>query len=168
MLGAGQARNILLWHVHGSWTQAFVAGRHRYLIPVVADRGHDGIGLAGRAWPNAREVALEDLGCHDVDLVVLQRPEEAALFARWAGRPAVARGPDARTSPRPGGGTRSPAGGCTCTPPAGLRWAFRSSRRCSSACRWWPSAPRWPPSWCRARPASSAPTSPRWAADCAT
>src|SRR5947209_11675504 len=90
MLGSGQARNVLLWHVHGSWTQALVAGRHRYLIPVAADRGHDGIGLAGRAWPNAREVALEDLGRHDIDLVVLQRPEEAALFARWAGRQAGA------------------------------------------------------------------------------
>jgi hypothetical protein len=86
MLSAGPAKNVLLWHVHGSWTQAFVAGRHTYLIPVAGDRGADGIGLAGRNWPSAREVALEDLGRHDIDLVVLQRPDDAALLARWAGR----------------------------------------------------------------------------------
>lgn len=77
---------MLVWHVHGSWTQAFVAGRHRYLVPVAADRGDGGIGLAGRSWPNAREIALEDLGRADIDLVVLQRPHEAALVDRWAGR----------------------------------------------------------------------------------
>ena len=26
--------NILLWHVHGSWTTSFVQGKHRYLVPV--------------------------------------------------------------------------------------------------------------------------------------
>ena len=31
--------NILLWHVHGSWTTSFVQGKHRYLIPVNAERG---------------------------------------------------------------------------------------------------------------------------------
>lgn len=86
MLSSGPAKNVLLWHVHGSWTQAFVAGRHRYLIPVAPDRGHDGIGLAGRSWPGAREIALEELGRQDIDLVVLQRPDDAALLARWAGR----------------------------------------------------------------------------------
>lgn len=79
-------RNVLLWHVHGSWTQAFVAGRHRYVIPRAADGRADGIGLAGRSWPNAREVPLEELAEHDIDLVVLQRPQEAALLAHWAGR----------------------------------------------------------------------------------
>lgn len=86
MPDSGSAKNVLVWHVHGSWTQAFVAGRHRYLIPVAADRDADGIGLAGRSWPNAQEVALEELGQHDIDLVVLQRPHEAALLARWARR----------------------------------------------------------------------------------
>jgi Glycosyl transferases group 1 len=86
MVHPGRAKNVLVWHVHGSWTQAFVAGRHRYLIPVAPDRGEGGIGLAGRSWPNAREVALEDLEREDIDLVVLQRPHEAALVARWAGR----------------------------------------------------------------------------------
>lgn len=66
--------------------QAFVAGGHRYLIPVAADRGADGIGLAGRSWPNAREIALEDLAHEDIDLVVLQRPQDLELVARWTGR----------------------------------------------------------------------------------
>jgi glycosyl transferase family 1 len=88
MLRLGSAKNVLVWHVHGSWTQAFVAGRHRYLIPVAPDRGADGIGLAGRTWPNAREIALDELGHQDIDLVVLQRPHDAALLARWAGRTA--------------------------------------------------------------------------------
>ncbi len=26
---------ILLWHVHGAWTTAFVHGRHDYVVPVV-------------------------------------------------------------------------------------------------------------------------------------
>lgn len=79
-------RNILVWHVHGSWTQALVAGQHRYLIPATADSGTKGIGLAGRSWPNAREVALEDLAEQDIDLVVLQDPHEATLLAQWAHR----------------------------------------------------------------------------------
>ncbi|ORW91567.1 glycosyl transferase [Mycobacterium sp. IEC1808] len=90
MLDSGSAKNVLLWHVHGSWTQAFVAGRHRYLIPVADDRGADGIGLAGRKWPNAHEIAIGELAGQHIDLVVLQRPHEAALVARWAGRRAGA------------------------------------------------------------------------------
>src|SRR4051812_5364127 len=83
-------KNVLLWHVHGSWTQALVAGRHRYLIPRSEDSGpdgrEDGLGLAGRSWPNAHEVALPELAQCDIDLVVLQRPRDAALLDRWAGR----------------------------------------------------------------------------------
>ena len=77
-------RNVLLWHVHGSWTQAFVAGRHRYLLPVTGDS--DGLGLAGRSWPSAREVPFYGLPDTDIDLVVLQRPEEIDLAARWMHR----------------------------------------------------------------------------------
>lgn len=86
MADPGRAKNVLVWHVHGSWTQSFVAGSHRYLVPVAGDGGEGGIGLAGRSWPNAQEVPLEELGREDIDLVVLQRPHEAALVARWAGR----------------------------------------------------------------------------------
>ncbi|OBG60897.1 glycosyl transferase, partial [Mycobacterium sp. E3339] len=86
MVRPGRAKNVLVWHVHGSWTQAFVAGRHRYLVPVAGDRGDGGIGLAARSWPNAREVPLEELKHEDIDLVVLQRPHEAELVDRWVGR----------------------------------------------------------------------------------
>ncbi len=68
--------NILLWHVHGSWTTSFVQGKHRYLIPVNAARDAWGRGRARTFdWPaTAEEVPLEDV--RDVDVVVLQRPEE--------------------------------------------------------------------------------------------
>lgn len=46
--------NILLWHVHGSWTTSFVQGKHRYLVPVTPDRGPDGLGLARTYdWPDS-------------------------------------------------------------------------------------------------------------------
>ncbi|WP_367129743.1 glycosyltransferase [Saccharothrix sp. HUAS TT1] len=60
---------ILLWHVHGSWTNAFVRGGHEYLIPGPPK----GMGLAGRDWPAAREVEVSGV---DADVAVLQRPEE--------------------------------------------------------------------------------------------
>jgi glycosyltransferase involved in cell wall biosynthesis len=70
---------ILLWHVHGSWTDAFVRGRHEYLLPVLPERGPWGLGRAGRNWPaSAREVVLAELDADSVDAVILQRPEEAA------------------------------------------------------------------------------------------
>jgi hypothetical protein len=80
--------NILLWHVHGSWTTAFVHGKHRYLVPVTPDRGPYGLGRARTyPWPDTVvEVAPADLAGEDVDLVILQRPEELELAAEWLGR----------------------------------------------------------------------------------
>lgn len=84
--------NILLWHVHGSWTTAFVHGRHRYLIPVTPDRGPDGLGRARTYhWPDqAEEVSFPELATADVDAVVLQRRHEldlaSALLRRQVGR----------------------------------------------------------------------------------
>ena len=79
--------NILLWHVHGGWMEAFVRGSHRYLLPATPDGGAWGLGLGGRAWPpGAVEVAPEDLRGHDIDVVVLQRPEEIAEVQRLTGR----------------------------------------------------------------------------------
>ncbi|KOX10539.1 glycosyl transferase [Micromonospora sp. NRRL B-16802] len=80
--------NILLWHVHGSWTTSFVHGAHRYLIPTTPDRGPYGLGRARTyPWPDsAVEVAPEDLPDTDVDLVILQRPEEVDLAEQWLGR----------------------------------------------------------------------------------
>lgn len=79
--------NILLWHVHGSWTTAFVQGPHTYLVPVTPDRGSDGRGRARTySWPQSvREVTPEQLREQPVDLVVLQRPHEWRLAARWLG-----------------------------------------------------------------------------------
>jgi Glycosyl transferases group 1 len=79
--------NIFLWHVHGSWTTAFVHGKHRYLVPVTPDRGPYGLGRARTyTWPSdVREVAPESLAREEVDVVVLQRPEELALARRWLG-----------------------------------------------------------------------------------
>ena len=78
---------ILLWHVHGSWTTSFVQGGHEYLLPVVPDRGPDGLGRA-RSWDwpgSVVEVAPDNLGEAEPDLVVLQRPHEAELLHRWTG-----------------------------------------------------------------------------------
>jgi hypothetical protein len=78
---------ILLWHVHGSWTDAFVRGRHEYLLPVLPEGGAWGLGRAGRDWPaSVREVSLAALDAEGIDAVVLQRPEEAAEVTRVLGR----------------------------------------------------------------------------------
>jgi len=79
---------ILLWHVHGAWTTAFVHGEHDYLVPVVAGRGPEGRGRAQTyVWPEqAREVSATEAAEADVDVIVLQRPEELdGLAERWLG-----------------------------------------------------------------------------------
>jgi len=80
--------NIVVWHVHGSWTTAFVQGAHRYLIPTLPERGPWGGGRpAAWEWPaSAVEVPPADLAGTDVDVVVLQRPEELELARRWLRR----------------------------------------------------------------------------------
>jgi hypothetical protein len=80
--------NVLLWHVHGSWTTALVQGGHTYLLPVVPDRGPEGRGRAQTwEWPaNAVEVTREEAADADVDVVLIQRPEELdGLAERWLG-----------------------------------------------------------------------------------
>ncbi|MDT0346358.1 glycosyltransferase [Streptomyces litchfieldiae] len=79
--------NILIWHVHGSWTTSFVQGSHTYFVPVLPDRGPDGLGRARTyTWPESViEVPPEQLTDAPVDLVVLQRPHEAGLAERWLG-----------------------------------------------------------------------------------
>jgi hypothetical protein len=79
--------NILLWHVHGSWTTAFVQGPHTYLVPLLPDRGPDGRGRARTfSWPaSVRELTPDELREAEVDLVVLQRPHELELAERWLG-----------------------------------------------------------------------------------
>lgn len=79
---------VLHWHVHGSWSTAFVQGSHTYLVPVTPERDADGRGRARTFdWPpNAIEITPEALADADVDLVVLQRPYELELTERWLGR----------------------------------------------------------------------------------
>ncbi|MEV0158397.1 glycosyltransferase [Micromonospora sp. NPDC050686] len=80
--------NVLVWHVHGSWMTSFVHGKHRYLVPATPDRGPYGLGRARTyPWPdNAVEVTPEQLRRADVDVVLLQRPEELDLAEQWLGR----------------------------------------------------------------------------------
>jgi hypothetical protein len=79
--------NILLWHVHGSWTTAFVSGRHTYYVPVLPDRGPDGRGRARTyRWPDSVvELSPQQLRGLAVDLIILQRPHEWDLAATWLG-----------------------------------------------------------------------------------
>ncbi|MDG9719877.1 glycosyltransferase [Streptomyces sp. DH24] len=79
--------NILLWHVHGSWTTAFVQGPHTYVVPVTPGRDPDGLGRARTfTWPaSVREATPGELRDTPVDLVVLQRPHELGLAERWLG-----------------------------------------------------------------------------------
>ena len=77
---------ILLWHVHGGYTDALVRGDHEYLLPVDGLRSAWGRGRAGRDWPHAVEVDTGALRETEFDVVVLQRPEELDRVAAWTGR----------------------------------------------------------------------------------
>jgi len=79
---------ILLWHVHGSWTTAFVQGRHTYYLPLVPGRGPEGRGRAQTwTWPeNAVEIDAETARRTAFDAVIFQRPVELEHLARtWLG-----------------------------------------------------------------------------------
>ena len=79
---------ILIWHVHGSWTTAFVQGDHEYFIPVMPGRGPDGRGRARTwDWPaNAVELTLAEAADSEFDVVILQRPHELeGLAEQWLG-----------------------------------------------------------------------------------
>jgi glycosyltransferase involved in cell wall biosynthesis len=81
---------ILLWHVHGAWTTAFVGGDHDYVVPVLPDRGPDGVGIARTYdWPagGVTELPPEALREEQFDVVLLQRPHELEqLVEDWLGR----------------------------------------------------------------------------------
>jgi hypothetical protein len=80
---------VFLWHVHGAWTTAFVQGRHEYIIPVLPDRGPDGLGRARTyVWPErAVEITPEEAARAEVDVVVAQRPRELEVLAEeWLSR----------------------------------------------------------------------------------
>ena len=80
---------VLIWHVHGSWTTAFVQGVHDYLVPVLPDRGPDGRGRAETwDWPaSVRELTPAELADEPIDVMILQRPIELDELAQaWTGR----------------------------------------------------------------------------------
>jgi glycosyltransferase involved in cell wall biosynthesis len=87
------ALRIFMWHVHGSYQTALLQTGHTFLLPVLPSRGPYGRGRAVTwQWPdNAIEVSPAEAAGDDVDLVVLQRPEEVALAETWLGgrRPGV-------------------------------------------------------------------------------
>jgi glycosyltransferase involved in cell wall biosynthesis len=80
--------NLLIWHLHGSWTTAFVQGPHTYLLPVDTYRGPFGRGRARTwDWPaSAVEVPLHRLRAEPIDAVILQRPAEEGLTTAFTGR----------------------------------------------------------------------------------
>lgn len=70
--------SILIWLVHGSWTTAFVQGPHTHLVPVLPDRGPDGLGRARTwDWPMNDQAEAAALG---------KAAREAALDRYGAGR----------------------------------------------------------------------------------
>ncbi|PXY24464.1 glycosyltransferase [Prauserella flavalba] len=78
---------LLVWHVHGSWSTSFVQGGHTHLLPYVDGNDPWGRGRCGRDWPdNAIDVPVDSLRDKNIDVVVLQRPEEIELTERWLGR----------------------------------------------------------------------------------
>jgi hypothetical protein len=79
---------VLHWHVHGSWSTAFVQGPHSYLVPVTPNHDADGRGRARTFdWPSSViEIPPAALAQEDIDVVVLQRPHELDLTERWLGR----------------------------------------------------------------------------------
>ena len=76
---------IVLWHVHGAYTNSLVQGGHEYLLPVVPERSLEGLGRSQTFdWPeNVREVSEAEAAEAEVDVVVLQRPEELDGLAEW-------------------------------------------------------------------------------------
>ena len=80
---------ILVWPVHGTYTDALVRGDHDYLLPWTPEGGPFTGGRGGYDphWPanvrNTRPDALRDAG---VDMVIVQRVEEIELAERWLGR----------------------------------------------------------------------------------
>ncbi|AOS64699.1 glycosyltransferase [Actinoalloteichus hymeniacidonis] len=83
---ATRGLRVLLWHVHGSWTDSFVRGPHRCLLPTVEGGGEWGRGRCGRDWRSAVEVPVTEIRESQPDVVILQRPQELDLVEQWLGR----------------------------------------------------------------------------------
>ena len=81
---------ILLFDVHGGYTDALLAGAHEHLFLPAVD-GHGGLSRLGSAVPaGAREVDPVELRDDPPDVVLLQRPDDAATVEQRTGlRPGV-------------------------------------------------------------------------------
>lgn len=77
---------VLIWHLHGGWLDSFVQGPHTYLLPHSPLGGPFGLGRAGRDLPRGAIEVPTDEQLDEVDVVVLQRPEELAECERLTGR----------------------------------------------------------------------------------
>jgi hypothetical protein len=78
---------ILMWDVHGGYTDSLLAGTHDYVFLPAEPSGRGGLSRYGGSPPsNAYEVTPEELRDHPPDVVLLQRLEEFALCAQHLGR----------------------------------------------------------------------------------
>jgi glycosyltransferase involved in cell wall biosynthesis len=78
---------ILMWDVHGGYTDSLVAGTHDFLFLPPESPGRGGLARYGETPPpNAYEVTAEELRDHPPDVVLLQRLEELELCAHHLGR----------------------------------------------------------------------------------
>jgi hypothetical protein len=79
---------IFLWHVHGAYTNSVVQGSHDYLLQVFPGRPPEGRGRSQTfEWPESVvEVTPDEAARADVDVVILQQPEELDLAEQWLGR----------------------------------------------------------------------------------
>jgi hypothetical protein len=78
---------ILMWDVHGGYTDSLVGGTHEYLFLPPDPSGRGGLARYGSSPPgNAYQVTAEELRDQPPDLVLLQRLEEIELCTKNFGR----------------------------------------------------------------------------------
>ncbi len=75
--------NVVIWHVHGSWLEAFVQGAHAYWLPVTPGNAR---GRRRAHWPaTVREADPAELRELDIDAIVFQRTSELDEAQQWLG-----------------------------------------------------------------------------------
>ena len=78
---------ILMWDVHGGYTDSMVAGAHEYLFLPPDRSGRGGLARYGDLPPStAYEVSAEELRDSPPDVILLQRLEEIEFCAEQLGR----------------------------------------------------------------------------------
>ena len=79
--------SILMWDVHGGYTDSLLAGTHDYVFLSRDGSGRGGLARYGNSPPsNAYEVTAEELRDQPPDIVLLQRLEELDLCVEHLGR----------------------------------------------------------------------------------